>query len=94
MSELFKKCTMCSHKWNTREDFLNDGTLTTLAVATMNGDAFTALNGAWGFSPLGSISNTFPTSYYLIETVPIPSAVWLFGSGLIGLIGIARRKKS
>ena len=26
--------------------------------------------------------------------VPVPSAVWLFGSGLIGLIGIARRKKS
>ena len=26
--------------------------------------------------------------------VPIPSAVWLFGSGLIGLIGIARRKKT
>ena len=25
--------------------------------------------------------------------VPIPVAVWLFGSGLIGLIGIARRKK-
>ena len=24
--------------------------------------------------------------------VPIPSAVWLFGSGLIGLIGFARRK--
>jgi len=29
----------------------------------------------------------------LVETVPIPPAVWLFGSGLIGLIGIARRKK-
>lgn len=26
--------------------------------------------------------------------VPVPAAVWLFGSGLIGLIGIARRKKS
>ena len=26
--------------------------------------------------------------------VPIPAAIWLFGSGLIGLIGIARRKKS
>jgi len=25
--------------------------------------------------------------------IPIPSAVWLFGSGLIGLIGVARRKK-
>ena len=28
------------------------------------------------------------------SVVPIPAAVWLFGSGLIGLIGIARRKKS
>ena len=26
--------------------------------------------------------------------VPIPAAVWLFGSGLIGLIGVARRKKA
>ena len=25
--------------------------------------------------------------------VPIPAAVWLFGSGLLGLVGIARRKK-
>lgn len=25
--------------------------------------------------------------------IPIPAAAWLFGSGLIGLIGIARRKK-
>jgi len=27
------------------------------------------------------------------QPVPIPAAVWLFGSGLIGLLGIARRKK-
>jgi len=27
-------------------------------------------------------------------TVPVPAAVWLFGSGLIGLIGFARRKKA
>ena len=26
--------------------------------------------------------------------VPIPAAFWLFGSGLIGLIGVARRKKA
>jgi len=26
--------------------------------------------------------------------IPVPAAIWLFGSGLIGLIGIARRKKS
>ena len=28
-----------------------------------------------------------------IGIVPVPAAVWLFGSGLLGLVGIARRKK-
>jgi len=28
-----------------------------------------------------------------IASVPAPAAAWLFGSGLLGLIGIARRKK-
>lgn len=27
------------------------------------------------------------------SVVPIPAAIWLFGSGMLGLIGIARRKK-
>jgi hypothetical protein len=33
---------------------------------------------------------------YLVKTsvVPVPAAIWLFGSGLIGLIGVARRKKA
>lgn len=29
-----------------------------------------------------------------LNTVPVPAAAWLFGSGLISLIGIARRKKA
>ena len=29
-----------------------------------------------------------------LPEVPIPAAAWLFGSGLIGLIGIARRRAS
>ena len=29
-----------------------------------------------------------------VTTVPVPAAVWLFGSGLLGLISIARRKKT
>ncbi len=27
------------------------------------------------------------------STVPVPAAVWLFGSGFIGLLGVGRRKK-
>ena len=30
----------------------------------------------------------------LAAVVPVPAAVWLFGSGLLGLIGMARRKKT
>jgi len=26
--------------------------------------------------------------------IPVPAAVWLFGSGLLGLVGVARRKKT
>ena len=28
-----------------------------------------------------------------VGAVPVPAAVWLFGLGLLGLIGVARRKK-
>jgi len=30
----------------------------------------------------------------IVSTVPAPAAVWLFGSGLIGLVSFARRKKA
>jgi hypothetical protein len=30
----------------------------------------------------------------VIQAVPVPAAAWLFGSGLLGLAGIARRKKN
>lgn len=29
-----------------------------------------------------------------INNVPVPAAVWLFGSGLLGLVGVARRKRA
>jgi hypothetical protein len=29
-----------------------------------------------------------------VAVVPVPGAVWLFGSGLLGLVGMARRKKA
>jgi len=43
-------------------------------------------------------ANTFPLNQYFQfvvseNVVPIPPAVWLFGSGLLGLVGIARRTR-
>jgi len=29
-----------------------------------------------------------------VSSVPVPAAAWLFGSGLLGLIGVARRRVS
>ena len=42
----------------------------------------------------GRYATTFDDfSFSGTTVVPIPGAIWLFGSGLIGLIGVARRKR-
>ena len=49
----------------------------------------------YGF--LGNVNITGSTTGHALvrgtSVVPVPAAAWLFGSGLLGLIGIARRKK-
>ena len=51
---------------------------------TSNDIAYIQASG-WG----GTIASVDAIEF---SVVPIPSALWLFGSGLIGLIGLARRK--
>ena len=57
---------------------------------------FTLLDGT--SSPdVGGAGNFWLTHFVLYvepAVVPIPSSVWLFGSGLLGLVGVARRKKA
>ena len=45
-------------------------------------------------SPLGSLVIADAVRFERLNAVPIPAAVWLFGSGLLGLVGMARRKKA
>lgn len=54
----------------------------------VSGEMFATVfaNGSWKVDPtLGKVS--------YVATVPVPAAVWLLGSGLLGLVGISRRKK-
>ena len=64
-------------------------------AATSNSRGFgsvTPFNGVVAYFDIGS-GNSLHVTGYSVSSVPVPAAIWLFGSGLIGLIGFARRKK-
>jgi hypothetical protein len=46
--------------------------------------------GKWDLSHDGTLT----WNSAAVSAVPVPAAVWLFGSGLLGLAGVARRKQS
>ena len=56
-------------------------------TGVLSGGSFDPTNAVWKFSAISM--NSYNMS---VATVPVPAAVWLFGSGLLGLAGIARRK--
>ena len=61
--------------------------LTMEGTGVLSGNGYDDTNATWTFST--SSLNSYSMS---IATVPVPAAVWLFGTGLLGLVGIARRK--
>ena len=55
------------------------------------------LSGAEGLSMSDFINVSFQYGTSFDEpnvVVPVPAAVWLFGSGLLGLVGVARKQRS
>jgi hypothetical protein len=48
---------------------------------------------ATGFN-VDTIFGTAGGDFAQYTVIPVPAAVWLFGSGLLGLVGVARRKKA
>ena len=47
----------------------------------------------FGFAIESANGTVVSTDFINTAVVPVPAAAWLFGSGLVGLLGIARRKK-
>lgn len=72
----------------------NVGVCTTgMANDGIGGDPMTSAAFA-GFNANFDITSVHFDSFVTAPAaVPVPAAVWLFGSGLLGLVGIARRKK-
>ena len=53
---------------------------------------FFSLEYTYTNNDVGTYGITAGSALIRVSTVPIPSALWLFGSGLIGLIGFAGRR--
>ena len=91
---------------NNRTDSINFGlTASDFSGVTFLGTQVILNNAAGGlilFENINSLTiqnlnnngttDGYDLAFHVVSTVPVPAAVWLFSSGLIGLIGIARRK--
>ena len=74
------------------------GSLASIELRGSSGDGIESLPTTLSFSvPMtqGDVVAMFAEGEIdVVSPIPIPAAAWLFGSGLLGLIGIARRKKA
>ncbi|HEY4446279.1 MAG TPA: VPLPA-CTERM sorting domain-containing protein [Steroidobacteraceae bacterium] len=56
-----------------------------------HGSTTTAYAGFWFLSSTGQLSYNIASA---AAPIPLPAAVWLLGSGLLGLIGVGRRRSA
>lgn len=72
----------------------NGTNLSLSGTGTVSGNGFDPTTGTYEFTAQGTEDTAFSWSSSSLAAVPVPAAVWLFGSGLLGLAGIARRKNA
>lgn len=64
-----------------------------LASSDPDGDGIMGVPMAAGGPTAGYTWNLNANLSPTPDPIPVPAAVWLFGSGLLGLVGVARRRK-
>lgn len=83
--EIFPAFTFFGNLSLTTPDFVTAGHYETIISGTLaDGDSISQTIKCYDSECIG----------VSINSVPIPATLWLFGSGLIGLIGVARSKKA
>jgi len=81
--------------FNTENIFCH-ASIEALVNCTASEVVYLDLDEAYDFSPGQEIKGhtKTKTAGAALTSVPLPAAVWLFGFGLLGLVGVARRKKA
>jgi len=80
---------------------IGDVTLTGVRFSYWSGTELNSSNAWYFFYSFGGQFSSYKFNGFYgwavragdVSAVPVPAAVWLFGSGFIGLLGLARRKR-
>ena len=76
--------------WFSVSDSARSSSATSGVIFGLNGSLVYSSN----FAVKDQASPGLGTALYQVSSVPVPAAVWLYCSGLLGLIGVARGKKA
>jgi len=83
---------------NTFADVIGDFVIATVEFQAIGTGSSLLLLTELGINPFASggslINPNFADASVNVSAVPVPAAVWLFGSGLLGLAGIARSRRA